>query len=648
MNRAQRQPPCRRTNCVLCGIAGVLNPENGGPVDRDLLCKMTRSLVHRGPDGEGYFTDEVAGLGHRRLSVIDLATGDQPMIHKESGHVIIFNGEIYNFLELRSELERCGHTFKTSSDTEVLLNAWVCWGEDSIKKLSGMFAFAVWDARHKLLHIVRDRLGKKPLYYTSLPNRQFLFGSELKAVLACPEASRSISKRAFVDYLAYGYVPDPKSIYDGIYKLPPGHRLVLRPGEAPVLHRYWKPEFGPECLSNFNDAVDQLLPRLDKAVHSRLISDVPLGAFLSGGVDSTGVVSSIAARTGDPVNTFSIGFGDPDVDELSLARTHAERYETNHFEHVVSPIESGLFDTVADVYDEPFADSSAMPTYQVCKMARQHATVALSGDGGDEVFAGYRRYQWHMQEEKVRALLPHSIRGPVFGTLAKLYPKLDWAPRVLRFKNTFQELSEDQAGAYFISISVIDDRTREALMHDDLKRMVGDYHPRSVLDDHWSQSETDDPLAQALYVDWQTWLAGRMLVKVDRASMANSLEVRSPLLDYELLSWAATLPSAYKLKSGVGKRILKKALEPRVDRSILYRSKQGFAPPTAKWLRTLLRPQLETAIRNPLMDESGFLSKGALTKLSQEHFSGVRDHSAALWSVLIFDRFLRRETSEFQ
>lgn len=629
----------------MCGIAGFLNSNTGGPVDRALLENMTRSLAHRGPDGEGYFTDNLVGLGHRRLSVIDLATGDQPMTHEESGLTIIFNGEIYNFRELRAELERCGLKFKTNSDTEALLYAWVQWGASCLDKLSGMFAFAIWDAKDQALHLVRDRVGKKPIYYTVLPDNQFLFGSELKALTVCPKVNRSVNKQAFVDYLAYGYVPDPRSIYENIEKLPPGHRLVVRPGRPPTLHRYWKPVFGPEYLKSFDDAVEELLPRLDKAVESRLVSDVPLGAFLSGGVDSTGVVSSMASGMGGSANTFSIGFGDPKVDELSLAKSHAQRYHTNHFEHVVDPIEPGLFDKVADAYDEPFADSSAMPTYQVCKMARQHATVALSGDGGDEIFAGYRRYQWHMQEEKVRSLLPERVRQPMFRTLAHLYPKLDWAPRVVRFKNTFQELAEDRAGAYFISLSVINDRTRESLMHDDLRRDVADYHPRSVLDRHWSQSETEDPLSQALYVDWQTWLAGRMLVKVDRASMANSLEVRSPFLDYELLSWAATLPSCFKLSKGTGKRILKRALEPRVDKSILYRSKQGFAPPIADWLRTLLRPQVETMINSALVSDSGFLDPDALSNMAEDHFSGMRDHSAALWSVLIFDRFLRRENA---
>lgn len=629
----------------MCGVAGLLNSNADEPIDRALLEAMTRSLVHRGPDGEGYFTEGPVGLGHRRLSVIDLATGDQPMIHEESGLTLIFNGEIYNFRELRTDLEQQGLKFRTNSDTEVLLYAWVRWGVNCIEKLSGMFAFAIWDAKSQALHLVRDRLGKKPLYYTSLSDKQFLFGSELKALAACPKVNRSINKHAFVDYLAYGYVPDPRSIYEHTEKLPPGHRLVVRPGRTPELHRYWKPGFGPEYLSSFDEAVDELLPRLDKAVESRLVSDVPLGAFLSGGVDSTGVVSSMASSMEGAVNTFSIGFGNPNVDELSLAKSHANRYRTNHFEHVVDPIEPGLFDKVADAYDEPFSDSSAMPTYQVCKMARQHATVALSGDGGDEVFAGYRRYQWHLQEEKVRSMLPDGIRRPVFRTLAHLYPKLDWAPRIVRFKNTFQELAEDRAGAYFISLSVINDRTRESLMHEDLRRAVGDYHPRSVLDRHWSESETEDPLAQALYVDWQTWLAGRMLVKVDRASMANSLEVRSPFLDYELLSWAGTLPSSFKLKQGIGKRILKKALEPRVENDILYRSKQGFAPPIAEWLRTVLRPQLETAMSSALVSDSGFLDPDALSKMAQDHFSGMRDHSAALWSVLIFDRFLRRENA---
>lgn len=604
---------------------------------------MTRSLVHRGPDGEGFFVDDFVGLGHRRLSVIDLATGDQPMIHEESGLVTVFNGEIYNFRELRAELEKYGYTFKTASDTEVLLYAWAEWGAQALDKLNGMFAFAVWNSKAKRLHLVRDRMGKKPLYYSVLPNGQFVFGSELKALAICPGIDRSINKTAFMDYLAYGYIPDPKSIYTAVEKLPPGHHMTVVPGQVPKARRYWKPTFRESSTCTFDEAVEQLVPKLDKAVSARLISDVPLGAFLSGGVDSTGVVAAMARSLTEKVNTFSIGFGDPDVDELSLARSHADRYGTNHFEHVVDPIVPGLFDKVADVYDEPFADSSSMPTYQVCEMARKHATVALSGDGGDEVFAGYRRYQWHMQEERVRSLLPSALRRSLFRGLAAIYPKLDRAPRMFRFKNTFQELGEDRAGAYFISTSVINDQNRNDLVHENLRIAVGDYHPRHVLDHHWAESDTDDPLSQALYVDWQTWLAGRMLVKVDRASMANSLEVRSPFLDHDFLSWAGTLPSSYKLTSGTGKRVLKKALETRVDKNILYRSKQGFAPPIANWLRTLLRPNLEQAISSSLLSDSGFFSVEALKKISNEHLSKERDHSAVLWSVLVFDRFLRRE-----
>lgn len=604
---------------------------------------MTRSLAHRGPDGEGFFVSEDIGLGHRRLSVIDLESGDQPMIHVATGLVVIFNGEIYNFHELRRQLEGLGHIFKTHSDTEVLLNAWAEWGAQSVQRLNGMFAFAIWDPTEGVLHLVRDRVGKKPLYYTTLQDGRFLFGSELKALLACPTVNREIDKRAFIDYIAYGYIPDPKSIYSDVKKLAPGHHLKILRGRQPSLHRYWKPNFSSSFASPFEDAADEVLPRFDEAVGRRLIADVPIGAFLSGGVDSTGVVASMASSLSDPVNTFSIGFGNPDTDELSLARSHAERYKTNHFEHVVNPIETGLFDKVADIYDEPFADSSAMPTYQVCQMARQHATVALSGDGGDEIFAGYRRYQWHMQEERVRAILPDSIRRPLFRGLATHYPKLDRAPRFLRFKNTFQELSEDRAGAYFISLAVISDSVRNQLVHKDLLDAVEGYHSRSVLDKHWSESETEDPLAQALYADSQMWLPGRMLVKVDRASMANSLEVRSPFLDHEMLSWAATLPGKYKLSGGRGKRVLKKALESRVDRDILYRSKQGFAPPLAEWLRTILRPNIEKAMRSSLLRDSGFFSPEALDGILGDHLSGRRDHGPALWSVLVFDRFLRRE-----
>jgi asparagine synthase (glutamine-hydrolysing) len=631
----------------MCGIAGLFDGQGRDPISRDLIKAMANAIAHRGPDGEGFHVAPGIALAHRRLAIIDLSGGHQPMYTPDGKVAVVFNGEIYNFMELRRELESLGHHFRTRSDTEVILQAWLAWGVQSVRRFSGMFAFALWDSRSETLLIARDRIGKKPLYYTIREGRWLAFGSELKALHASRWAPRAISPQAIEDYLSYGYVPDPKTIYRDIHKLPPGHVMCWRRGSSPVVTAYWDLDIDSVTRVSPEDAAAELNHRLRKAVGDRLVSDVPLGAFLSGGVDSSGVVAHMAELTSQPVKTCTIGFGEASHDERSYARALAERYRTDHRERVLPPDSlspgSGLLDRISAVYDEPFADMSALPTYRVCGVAREQVTVALSGDGGDEGFGGYRRYRFHVREHMARRLMPQSIRGPLFSTLARLYPQLDRAPRFLRAKNTFAELSQDALGAYFTNMAVASDPIRTDIYAPRMHADLGGYHAKSVIAPMIEATAGKDPLLQAQYVDLKTWLAGRMLVKVDRASMAHGLEVRSPFLDHDLFQWAASLPTALKINSGEQKYILKKALEPLVPHNLLYRPKQGFGVPLSAWLRGPLLPTIQRALASSVLLDTGYFKPEALNALVVAHASGRRDHSAPLWALLMLERFLARE-----
>jgi len=632
----------------MCGIAGLYNGRGPEPFDSRILKRMADAIAHRGPDGEGFHLEPGVALAHRRLAIIDLASGSQPMFSADGRVVVVFNGEIYNFRELTAELKRLGHEFRTKSDTEVILNAWRAWGAGCIKRFSGMFAFALWDSRSEIFVLARDHLGKKPLYYAMENGHRLAFASELKALAPCPWVSRKISAEAVEDYLCLGYVPDPKSIYRDVLKLPPGHMLVWKRGSAPILSAYWDLDLTERSSQSPRAAADELTTRLDHAVKQRMVADVPLGAFLSGGVDSSGVVAHMARAGGPPVKTCTIGFGEGSHDERAYARAMAQRYGTDHVEKVIEPgfmADTGLLDRVATAYDEPFADSSAIPTYQVCAAARESVTVALSGDGGDEAFGGYRRYRWHMREHTVRTLVPSWLRGPVFGLLADVYPQLAWAPRFLRARTTFRELAQSPAGAYLNNIAVIADPLRQALYDPKFKADLQDYHASSAITQLMDAAPADNPLLQAQYVDMKTWLAGRMLVKVDRASMAHGLEVRSPYLDYELFQWAASLPAHLKIARGEQKAVLKTSLEPFVPRELLYRPKQGFGMPLAEWLRTSLQPLIRRAMASPVLLDAGYFKPEALRRVLDEHTTGQRDHGAVLWSLLMFERFLTREAA---
>jgi len=603
---------------------------------------MNEAQHHRGPDEVGLHVEPGVGLGHRRLSIIDLSTGQQPLFNEDGSVVIIYNGEIYNYQSLIPELTALGHTFRTRSDTEVIVHAWEAWGEACVTRLRGMFAFALWDRNRSTLFLARDRLGVKPLHYALLADGTFLFGSELKALLAHGGLPREIDPFAVEEYFALGYVPDPRTIFKGAKKLPPAHTLTLRRG-APVPEpiEYWDPRFTLDRQLTPADATAELTARLQESVRLRMIAEVPLGAFLSGGVDSSAVVAAMANVSAEPVNTCSIAFGDPAYDESRYAMQVAERYKTRHFVDRVESDDFDLIDELSRTYDEPYADSSAIPTYRVCQLARRHVTVALSGDGGDENFGGYRRYRLHLMEDRMRALLPLGLRRPLFGALGHMYPKADWAPRIFRAKSTFEALGRNSVEAYFHGVSILRDTMRRRLFTDAFRAQLGGYNAVEVFHRHARKAGTDDPLALVQYLDLKTYLVGDINTKVDRASMAHSLEVREPLMDHPLVEWLATLPSSMKVHGQEGKWLLKRAMEPRLPREVLYRPKMGFAVPLERWFRGPLRERVREALLGERLVDTGFFDRNYLRHLVEQHESGLRDYSSSLWSLLMFDAFLR-------
>src|SRR5271167_3091255 len=627
----------------MCGLAGILDLTGGGSVDAGLVRRMTASIAHRGPDGDGFYFADGVGLGHRRLAIIDPAGGEQPMFNEDGSVVIVFNGIIYNHVELHRELVALGHVFRSRCDTEVIVHAWEEWGEACLERFNGMFAFALLDERRETLFLARDRLGEKPLYYSFLPDGRLLFASELKSLVCCPQLDRRLDPQAVEEFFAFGYIPDPRSIYCGVHKLAPAHCLLVRRGEEPPQPRaYWQLRFVDGRSIRQEEAEEELISRLHQSVRMRMIADVPLGAFLSGGVDSSAVVAMMAGLQAEPVSTFSISFGTKGFDESPYAAMIAGRYDTDHHLRAVDPDSFDLLDRLAAIYDEPFGDSSALPTLRVCAVARENVTVALSGDGGDEVFAGYRRYRWHCFEERVRRIVPASLRHPLFGLAGALYPKLDWAPRPLRAKATLQELARDTIEAYFSSVSICGTELRQRLYSSSLARELQGYDGVEVLRSHMRRCGSEDPLSQVQYADFKTYLPGDILTKVDRASMANSLEARVPLLDHTLVEWAAGLPSHFKLHGREGKQIFKTALEPHVAKEILYRPKQGFAVPLAAWFRGPLRRRLRDTLLGPVLRESGLFDTATIATLLDQHQSGERDHSAPLWILSMMEAFLRQ------
>ncbi|MFW5969012.1 MAG: XrtA/PEP-CTERM system amidotransferase, partial [Halofilum sp. (in: g-proteobacteria)] len=628
----------------MCGIAGVFDIRGRREITPDLVERMNNAQYHRGPDDGGVHVEPGLGLGHRRLAIIDLSpAGHQPLFNDAGTVGVVYNGEIYNFQELRNELQGRGYRFRSHCDTEVIVHAWSEWGETCVERFRGMFAFALWDSATRSLFLARDRLGIKPLYYAHLPNGLFVFGSELKALAQHPDLPREIDPQAVEDYFALGYVPDPRSILRHVRKLTPGHRLRVREGSTPPEpDAYWRMQFPEHFHEGTADVLgENLIARLREAVEIRRIADVPLGAFLSGGVDSSAVVAMMAQAGGEPVKTSSISFGQPEFNEAAWAEQVAKRYGTDHQVREVSPDDFSLIDRLVDLYDEPFADSSAMPTYRVCELARSRVTVALSGDGGDEGFGGYRRYRWYAQEQRIRNLLPSGLRGPVFGALGRLYPKLNRAPRYLRAKATFQSLALDPLEGYLDSVAVVKSPIRNRLFSDSFRKELQGYRALEVFRRHAADAP-DDPLLQAQYIDFQTYLPGDILTKVDRASMAHSLEVRVPVLDHKLVEWAAGLAPRMKLNRGEGKYLFKRALRPHLSDDILYRRKMGFGVPLADWFRGPLAERVRTELLGPELLDSGIFDPDTVRRLVEQHQAGDWDHSAPLWSLFMYSGFQKR------
>ena len=627
----------------MCGITGLFDTRGSREIDRTVLHRMNESQHHRGPDEGSLHIEPGIGFGHRRLSIIDVATGQQPLFNEDGTVSVVFNGEIYNYQELIPELQALGHVFHTRSDTEVIVHAWESWGEDCVQRFRGMFAFALWDRNRQTFFMARDRLGVKPMYYAMLDDGMLLFGSELKSVLAHGGLRRDLDPLAVEEYFALGYVAEPRTVFSQALKLPPAHTLTIRRGQpVPEPREYWDVRFSLDSQISAEDACEELRSRLLESVRLRMISEVPLGAFLSGGVDSSGVVAAMAQLSSEPVNTCSMAFDDPSFDESTYAQMVADRYRTRHRVETVGSDDFDLIDTLATLYDEPYADSSAIPTYRVCQLARKHVTVALSGDGGDETFGGYRRYRLHLMEERMRSALPQSVRKPLFGLLGRVYPKADWAPRALRAKTTFEGLSRNSVEAYFHSVSILRGPMREQLFSPQFKRAAGGYNALEVFNRHADRAGTDDPLALIQYLDLKTYLVGDINTKVDRASMAHSLEVREPLMDHPLIEWLATLPSSLKVRQGEGKFLLKKALEPQLPHDVLYRQKMGFSVPLARWFRGPLRQRVRDAVLGDRLASTGWFNADYLQHLVDAHQSGVRDYSAPLWTLMMFEAFLRK------
>jgi asparagine synthase (glutamine-hydrolysing) len=619
----------------MCGLTGIFEYERLTEVSKDLVHRMNETIVHRGPDDEGIFVGPGIGLGFRRLSIIDLSGGHQPISNEDGSIWVMLNGEIYNYPELRKEMLEKGHTLATRSDTETIVHLYEEYGEDCFARLRGMFAVVIWDSNQRKLLMARDRVGKKPLFY-SADSKRVLFGSELKALLAGDNLSRDMDPQALSDYFSFGYIPAPKTIYRSVRKVLPGHYITVSRDGSVRESSYWKLSFGETEDLSEGEWCERLRHELCEATRIRLMSDVPLGAFLSGGLDSSAVVATMAHLMNQPVTTCSIGFDVPEFDESKYARQVAEQFHTQHHEQIVQPDALAVVDKLAWHYDEPFADSSAIPTYYVSGIARKYVTVALGGDGGDENFAGYRRYQFDVMENRVRARVPAGIRSSIFGPLGRWYPPLAWAPRMFRAKATFQSLSRNPLEGYFNSISIFRPGEKSKLFQKDFQNQLAGYDSIEVLRYHYDRADTEDPLSRIQYVDIKTYLPDDILTKVDRASMAVSLEVRAPLLDHRLMEMAARMPASLKLRGREGKYIFKKAMEPKLSRDILYRSKQGFAVPLAHWFRNELKEMAREAIFGV---KDGILDPKYLEKIWTEHQRGTFDRSAYLWSALMFRKW---------
>ncbi len=640
----------------MCGIAGVAWPSSGRPVARAELRRMTDAIAHRGPDADGHFLSHEAyagdapapgaALGHRRLSIIDLAGGAQPLANEDGSIQVSFNGEIYNYRELIPELESLGHRFHTQSDTEVIVHAWEAWGARCVERFRGMFAFALWDQNRRELFLARDRLGKKPLLYR-LENDRLLFASELKAILTWPDVPREIDPVAVDDYLTYQYVPHPRSMLTGIQKLPPAHTALYRDGRLTV-ERYWSPPCGPATVTteSYETCRDRLRELLTEAVRLRMRSDVPLGAFLSGGIDST-ITAGLMQRLSDrPIKTFSIGFPIPTFDERKFSQLAAERLGTEHHVQVVDVSALSILPKLIHHYDEPFADSSAIPMMYLSEMTRKEVTVSLSGDGGDELFAGYDRYLGVDLATKIDRLPAWIRRMAGWAVWQKIPARVEQRSFRRRLKRFLAGLGESPARRYLKWISIFDKERRADLRSPELDRRLvsadGMPHDAAVfIDEAMRLAEGRDEVTRASSADIVSYLPCDILNKVDIATMSVGLEARCPFLDHPVVEFAATLPVEYKLQSGKGKRILIDAFRDLLPTEIIERKKMGFGVPLDHWFRGELEPLVRDTLLSDRALSRGWFRPETVRRLVDEHVSHQWDHSARLWTLLVFELWQR-------
>jgi asparagine synthase (glutamine-hydrolysing) len=620
----------------MCGIAGIVGASRSDRIEEAAVRRMCNAIVHRGPDDEGILARQNTGLGMRRLSIIDLSGGHQPIFNEDGTAWIVFNGEIYNFPELRPDLQAKGHRFSTHTDTETIIHLYEEMGSDCVQKLRGMFAFALWDEKRQKLLIARDRLGKKPLHY-ALRRGRLYFASEIKSILAVAPELAEVNRAALLQYMYLGYVPDPATAFRGIHKLPPGHLLEFERGEVRI-RKYWDlPHYATHQPASEEECLEELESRLAEAVRIRLISDVPLGAMLSGGTDSSTVVALMARASSKPVKTFAIGFKQADFDESQYARIVAEKFATDHHELILEPDVVGTIEKLTGSLEEPLADSSMLPTYFISCLARQHVTVALSGDGGDELFAGYERYGIQQKRERFAAI-PQ--------TLSRLYRQhvFPLMPKGMRGRQLSYNLSLPWRERYADEMCFIPAFEREMpLLTPEFRATIAESgDPQDILLRYFEQAPATDPLSQTLYVDTKTYLVEDILTKVDRMSMLTSLEVRVPLLDHEFVEWVTALPPEWKMRGGQQKYILRKLAERvGVPKEVLYRRKQGFALPLVHWMRNEMRELIMTVLLEPRTLQRGYFDAAGVRRLLDEHFSGRRDRSSAIWRLLIFELWHR-------
>lgn len=623
----------------MCGIAGVLYSDPQRTPEKQILRAMGDAIAHRGPDGYGELREPGVGLIHRRLAIIDLTGGDQPISNEDNSLSVVFNGEIYNYRELRARLESRGHRFKTDSDTETLVHLYEEHGAALPEQLRGMFAFALWDGANRRLVLSRDRLGQKPLFIYR-DDEKVVFGSELKAVLAHPNIDRTIDAAAIEDYLTFGVIPGTRAIFKRVEKLRSAHTVVLSADTLQATpKRYWQLEYKRDETRSIDDWSEVVGEKIRESVQAHRVADVPIGAFLSGGLDSSAIVATLAGLSDTPVRTFSIGFQERRFSELPHARRVADQFGTRHVEAIVTAEATRSLDDLTHFYDEPFADASAIPTMCVSRVAAEHVKVVLSGDGGDEAFGGYARYQHDLKEANLRTALPGWFRRVVLGNLATVWPKADWLPRIFRWKSLLTNLSSEPAAAYANTLSIARRYQRRQLLSAELRRECQGHRPEESVEAAFCRGHID-PLTGMLAADVDMLLPDDFLTKVDRASMAYGLEVRPPLIDHELMELAATVPSDLKVRNGETKWLMKQIFEPRLPKKLAHRTKQGFEIPTDEWLRGELGEQVREVVLKQGSRIAGYINQDYARKLFEMHCRGTGRHGQLMWSLLVLGRWL--------